>query len=203
MRPTCFRRLCRSSPANNWLTIYARASLTRWGLSTRSGRAAHWGLIPAGRGLNITTDSIARFGQLYLQQGEWAGQQLIPAAWIADATSYQTPNNGDNPDWQQGYGYQFWRCQHNAYRGDGAFGQYCIVMPAQDAVLAMTSGVGNMQAVLDQARTPLPAMAAQPLPADAAAQAALESRRRGCSCDGGGRGVFRISRTGFRSKLSL
>jgi hypothetical protein len=34
-----------------------------------------------------------------------------------------------NPDWRQGYGYQFWRCRHNCYRGDGAFGQYCIVMP--------------------------------------------------------------------------
>ena len=135
------------------------------------------GINTGGWGLNITTDSIARFGQLYLQQGEWAGQQLIPAAWVADATSYQTPNNGDNIDWQQGYGYQFWRCQHNAYRGDGAFGQYCIVMPEQDAVLAMTSGVGNMQAVLDQVWTHLlPAMAAQPLGADVAAQAALENR---------------------------
>lgn len=143
---------------------------------------AHWescplGINTGGWGLNITTDSIARFGQLYLQQGEWEGQQLIPTAWVVDATSYQTPNNGDNIDWQQGYGYQFWRCQHNAYRGDGAFGQYCIVMPEQDAVLAMTSGVGNMQAVLDQVWTHLlPAMAAQPLPADAAAQAALEHR---------------------------
>ena len=48
-------------------------------------------------------------------------------------------------DWDQGYGYQFWRCRHSAYRGDGAFGQYCIVMPEQDAVLAITSGVKDMQ----------------------------------------------------------
>jgi hypothetical protein len=66
------------------------------------------------------------------------------------ATAKQT-SNGSNPksDWNQGYGFQFWRCRHNAYRGDGAFGQYCVVMPDQDAVVAITSGVKDMQAVLD------------------------------------------------------
>src|SRR3989449_8956146 len=66
------------------------------------------------------------------------------------ATARQT-SNGSNPesDWEQGYGYQFWRCRHGAYRGDGAFGQFCIVMPEQDAVLAITSGVSDMQGVLN------------------------------------------------------
>jgi hypothetical protein len=66
------------------------------------------------------------------------------------ATAKQT-SNGSNPksDWNQGYGFQFWRCRHNAYRGDGAFGQYCLVMPEQDAVVAITSGIKDMQAVLD------------------------------------------------------
>ena len=36
-----------------------------------------------------------------------------------------------------------------AYRGDGAFGQYCVVLPAQDAVLAITSAVDDLQSVLD------------------------------------------------------
>jgi len=60
-------------------------------------------------------------------------------------------SNGDDPnsDWAQGYGYQFWRCRHGAYRGDGAFGQYCLVMPDQDAALAITGGVKDMQAVLN------------------------------------------------------
>ncbi|MCB0189303.1 MAG: serine hydrolase, partial [Caldilineaceae bacterium] len=135
------------------------------------------GINTGGFGLNITTEAIARFGQLYLQKGVWQGEQLIPSDWVAAATSYQTPNNGDNPDWRQGYGYQFWRCQHNAYRGDGAFGQYCIVMPDQDAVLAITSGVGDMQAVLDQVWTHLlPAMGDGSLPNDATAQAALDKK---------------------------
>jgi hypothetical protein len=61
------------------------------------------------------------------------------------------PNGpNENLDWEQGYGYQFWRCQPaGVYRGDGAFGQFCIVMPEQDAVLAITAGVAEMQPVLD------------------------------------------------------
>jgi hypothetical protein len=93
---------------------------------------------------------VAKFGQLYLQHGNWNGRQLIPVAWVEAATSRQT-SNGSNPssDWDQGYGYQFWRARHTAYRGDGAFGQFCIVMPEQDAVVAITSGVKDMQAVLN------------------------------------------------------
>ena len=45
---------------------------------------------------------------------------------------------------------KFRLCRHNAYRGDGAFGQYCIVMPEQDVVIAITSGLYDMQIVLDQ-----------------------------------------------------
>ena len=54
----------------------------------------------------------------------------------------------ENPDWRQGYGYQFWMSRHG-YRGDGAFGQFCLVLPEQDAVVAMTGGTEAMQAVLD------------------------------------------------------
>lgn len=124
-----------------------------------------------GWGLNLKTEDIARFGQLYLQKGQWNGQQLIPAAWVEAATSQQVAN-GDNPasDWNQGYGYQFWRCRHNCYRGDGAFGQYCLVMPEQDAVLVITAGLPDMQAGLNIIwEKLLPAMQAEPLPADAAA----------------------------------
>jgi CubicO group peptidase (beta-lactamase class C family) len=131
-----------------------------------------------GFGLNITTDDIARFGQLYLQKGMWEGQRIIPEAWIDEATSSHI-SNGDNPesDWNQGYGYQFWRCKHNAYRGDGAFGQYCIVMPEQDAVLAITSGLGDMQEPLNLVwDILLPAMQDKALPEDAAAQDKLTKK---------------------------
>jgi CubicO group peptidase (beta-lactamase class C family) len=108
------------------------------------------GVSTGGYGLSIRTEDIARFGQLYLQKGKWQGKQLVPAAWIEAATARQTSNGSDpNSDWAQGYGYQFWRCRHGAYRGDGAFGQFCVFLPEQDAVIAITSGLKNMQAVLN------------------------------------------------------
>ncbi|CAN5501650.1 hypothetical protein BH10PLA2_BH10PLA2_02810 [soil metagenome] len=142
-----------------------------WGKSSE-------GISLGGYGLNVRTEDIAKFGQLYLQQGKYAGKQLVPAAWIQAATSRQT-SNGSNPqsDWDQGYGYQFWRARHNAYRGDGAFGQYCIVMPEQDTVIAITSGVRDMQAVLNLIWDKLlPAMSAEPLPADEASDKKLQAK---------------------------
>src|SRR5207237_1000798 len=103
------------------------------------------GISTGGFGLSVRTEDIANFGQLYLRKGKWHGKQLVPEAWVDAATAPQT-SNGSNPksDWDQGYGYQFWRCRHGAYRGDGAFGQFCIVLPEQDAVLAITSGLRDM-----------------------------------------------------------
>lgn len=121
-----------------------------------------------GWGLNVKTEDIARLGQLYLNKGVWNGKRLLPEAWIKAATSKQVSNAPNpNPDWEQGYGYQFWRCRHNIYRGDGAFGQYCIVMPEQDAVLAITAGVADMQAVMNLVWDKLlPAIGQDQLPAN-------------------------------------
>ena len=151
-------------------------------------RAPTWetspqGVSTGGYGLSVRTEDIAKFGQLSLQKGKWGGKQLVPEAWVMEATARQT-SNGSNPtsDWDQGYGYQFWRSRHGAYRGDGAFGQYCVVLPEQDAVVAITGGVKNMQAVLDLVWTHLlPALEPKPLPADDAAQAKLERTLKGLS----------------------
>jgi CubicO group peptidase (beta-lactamase class C family) len=139
------------------------------------------GINTGGFGLSVKTEDIARFGQLYLLKGQWQGQQILPTAWVEEATARQVDNApNENPEWEQGYGYQFWRCRYNAYRGDGAFGQFCLVMPDQDAVLAVTSGIGNMQAVLDQVwKHLLPAMGSVPRPEDTTAYAALERKLAG------------------------
>ncbi|MCA9167588.1 MAG: serine hydrolase [Planctomycetales bacterium] len=136
------------------------------------------GISLGGYGLRVRTEDIAKFGQLYLQQGNWQGQQLVPADWVQLATSKQVSNGSDPAnDWNQGYGFQFWRCRHNAYRGDGAFGQYCVVLPDQDAVVAINSGVGNMQAVLNVLwQHLLPAFEAKPLMPNAAAHDALKNK---------------------------
>ena len=136
------------------------------------------GISLGGYGLRVRTEDIAKFGQLYLQKGRWQGKQLLPTEWVEMATAKQT-SNGSNPksDWNQGYGFQFWRCRHNAYRGDGAFGQYCVVMPEQDAVVAITSGVKDMQAVLNVIWDKLlPSMKSEPLPANSADNVRLKEK---------------------------
>src|SRR4051812_11432229 len=76
--------------------------------------ASPQGISAGAFGLFARTEEIAKFGQLYLQKGQWNGRQLVPAAWVEEATARQT-SNGSSPtsDWDQGYGYQFWRCRHN------------------------------------------------------------------------------------------
>jgi CubicO group peptidase (beta-lactamase class C family) len=134
------------------------------------------GINTGGWGLSIPTEGLAKFGQFLLQKGKWKGEQLLPAAWVEEATQFhiQQPG-GDKPDrpkakndWMQGYGYQFWRCQGTAFRGDGAFGQFTIVLPEQDAVIVMTSENKNMQGQLDLVwKHLLPAMdAKEPKAAD-------------------------------------
>jgi CubicO group peptidase (beta-lactamase class C family) len=128
-----------------------------------------------GTGLYLRTEDIAKFGQLMLQHGEWNGKQLVPRKWVEDATSEQISNVDEahakiGPDWHQGYGFQFWRCRHHAFRADGAGGQFIVMMPDQDAVIAITADTGNMQGELDAVWDHLlPAFQAKPLPADAAA----------------------------------
>jgi CubicO group peptidase (beta-lactamase class C family) len=142
-----------------------------------------WGTSPqgislGGYGLNLRTEDIAKFGQLYLQKGKWNGKEIIPESWVEAATKIQT-SNGSNPksDWDQGYGYQFWRCRNGAYRGDGAFGQYCIVMPRQDAVVAITSGTRDMQAVLNILWDKLlPAFSSSALASNSAEDKALKQK---------------------------
>ncbi len=141
------------------------------------------GINTGGWGLSVPTGALAKFGQLFLQKGRWEGREILPAKWIEEASTSKiqqpAPEKPSRPneenDWLQGYGYQFWRCRHNAFRGDGAFGQYTIVMPEQDAVIAINSETNNMQGVLDLVwQHLLPAMHDAPLAADAAAQGRLQ-----------------------------
>ena len=140
--------------------------------------ASRQGISMGGFGLNLRTEDIAKFGQLYLRKGEWQGRQLVPAAWVDAATSRQV-SNGSAPasDWEQGYGFQFWRSRHGFYRGDGAHGQFCLVLPQHDTVIAITSGTRDMGSVMNLVWDRLvPALKDAPLPADDAARAKLAAK---------------------------
>jgi CubicO group peptidase (beta-lactamase class C family) len=116
-------------------------------------RGARWeqdarGIDMGGFGLTITTRDLAAFGQLFLQRGVFGGERMLSEEWVAAATAPLVPSAGGTPDWQQGYGYQMWTSVHG-YRGDGAFGQFCLVLPDDDAVIAITGSLPDMQKPLD------------------------------------------------------
>lgn len=107
-----------------------------------------------GWGLHIKTEDMAKLGQFYLQKGKWNGRQLLNEAWFEEATKahitqppqwFPEDGNPRESDWVQGYGYQIWRCRHNAFRADGAVGQFIIVIPDKDAVVVTTANIQDMQ----------------------------------------------------------
>lgn len=109
-------------------------------------------------GLHLTTEAVAAFGQLLLNGGVWGDRQLIPRDWVELATSRHidtrpiqdgSPDDPDwvsNPDFECGYGYQFWMSRHG-YHGNGAFGQHCLVVPSHDLVIVVTAAIDEGQAL--------------------------------------------------------
>ena len=118
------------------------------------------GINTGGWGLYLHTEDLARMGLCLLSCGKFRGKQVIPADWVAQMTSYQVSSvnaevneimlkeliqNGTySNDWTQGYGYQMWMCRYNAFRADGANGQYIIIIPEKDAVIVTTAHIPNM-----------------------------------------------------------
>lgn len=78
-----------------------------------------------------------KLGILYLQQGQWQGEQLLPLGWVQQMTSRQvTSPSGE-------YGYYFWLRQQDGiayYTAEGDGGQYIAVFPTLDMVLVLTQG---------------------------------------------------------------
>lgn len=119
------------------------------------------GINVGGWGLYVKTEDMAKLGLLYLQKGNWKGTQLLPESWIEEASRSHIQSlpagvkeenltvKPKDSDWLQGYGYQLWRSRHNSYRADGAGGQYILVLPEKNAVIAVTAQLQDMQAELD------------------------------------------------------
>ena len=97
-----------------------------WELSPDSVSCGGWGLY-------LQLESMAKFGQLLLQNGRWNGEQLIPEWWVRDMMSQHAQNaNGT------GYGYQVWMTSMpGVVRIDGAYGQHVFIIPEQDMVVAI------------------------------------------------------------------
>ena len=93
-------------------------------------------------GLRLRTEDVAKFGLLYLRRGLWGDRRILSERWVEEATSAHVSNGSGGSDWEQGYGFQFWRSRHG-FRADGAYGQFSLVLPEHDLVVAITSGSGD------------------------------------------------------------
>ncbi len=142
----------------------------------------HWdqsedGVDYGGFGLALKTRDIAKFGQLLLQKGKWNGEQIVPSNWLEMANSKQTDNGPGESDWNYGYGFQFWMNSTEGFRGDGAFGQLCIVLPNANMVVAMTAATQDMPQEMRWIwDILLPALSDEALPENSAAQAKLQAK---------------------------
>ena len=101
-------------------------------------------------GSHARTRDLLALAQLYLDEGVFAGQRVLPAEWVEAARAPSgLPNpDGESFDWQQGYGCSFWQSRHG-YRGDGAYGQFALVLPDQGLAVATTAETEAMDTVLD------------------------------------------------------
>lgn len=114
-----------------------------------------------GWGLYVKTEDMAKLGLFILQKGNWNGKQLLPESWFDEATRAHIESlpagtrkedlkiKPKDSDWLQGYGYQMWRSRHNSFRADGKDGQFILVLPEKNTVIAITANIGDMQAELN------------------------------------------------------
>ncbi len=89
------------------------------------------------------TENNLRLGLLYVNGGKWEGEQIVDEAWIKDALRVHI-DNAEMPggeDLHCGYGYQLWKCKYpGAFRFDGGQGQFCIMVPEKNLLVAINEG---------------------------------------------------------------
>jgi CubicO group peptidase (beta-lactamase class C family) len=89
-------------------------------------------------GLNLTTRDYARFGQMVAQKGEYGGQQVVPADWLAESIAPSAPTEPGHI----GYGYQWWipvGAHEGEVLGRGIYGQYIYIDQSRDVVIVVTA----------------------------------------------------------------
>ena len=109
------------------------------------------GNVMCGYGLWMTGRDMVKFGQLYLNEGAWDGQQVVPQQWIADSRNVGSTITFAN---RVTYGYQWWIGRHTidgknyeAYYAIGNGGNYVINIPELEAVVVFHGAEWNSNAV--------------------------------------------------------
>ena len=108
------------------------------------------GLSEGGVGFHVSSDDAAKLGLLYLSGGVYNGKRFLSEEYVKLAGSFISDNSSNGtPDWCSGYGLQFWRNSREGFRGDGAFGQLCMIFPEKNIVISAIAEVGEMQPEID------------------------------------------------------
>lgn len=145
------------------------------------------GMEVGGGGLFATTEDNLRLMKLYLDGGLCNGERILSEDYVKLATTNQNDSateSRNNPlatDNFLGYGFQIWMCKpRGAYRADGAMGQFTIVLPEQDMIIAINEtavGAGPAQHTLDLTWAFVEKItASSPLPPDPSASERLGHR---------------------------
>ena len=117
------------------------------------------GMETGGGGMLATTEDNLRLMKLYADGGVWEGERILAEDYVRLATTNQNDsatesiNNPEASDNFLGYGFQIWMCKpKGVYRADGAMGQFTIVCPDQDMLIAINEtaiGAHWAQSTLD------------------------------------------------------
>lgn len=96
-------------------------------------------------GLSISLRDYARFARLYLNNGMYNNEQIIPSNWIKDSVDISEPHlrPGANNDSYStlGYGYKWWVPEGNEgeFMAIGIYSQWIYINPKKDVVIIKTS----------------------------------------------------------------
>lgn len=100
------------------------------------------GQLHSGSGLYLKPRDMAKFGQMFLDGGMWNGRRIVSEDWVNQSTQQRVNINSSG---SIGYGYQWWmrvfqvgEQSYSAYYGDGFGGQYVVVVPELEIVIALT-----------------------------------------------------------------
>ncbi len=102
------------------------------------------GTVFGGSGMYLPIEDMIKLGILYLHDGVWNGERILSHEWVSMAGSKQI-DTGNPVPWHSGYGFQFWMIpqQPGAFRCDGLYGQYSLILPQENAVIAIQSNELN------------------------------------------------------------
>ena len=128
------------------------------GIRHRAWSSDIQGFYYGGFGLALSARNLAKIGFLYLNNGFWDGRSIVPEVWVKASTRQQIQARTHPIYGEFAYGYQWWVKDVDglsSYRAWGRRGQFIVVVPGLDLVIAVTSDPGQPHPPTSMHYTPL------------------------------------------------